>query len=34
MIQERNYAPGNAGYVFWYDLLAPILLIVLYVESG
>jgi hypothetical protein len=34
MIQERNYAPGNAGCGFWYDLLAPILLIVLYVESG
>ncbi len=34
MIRERNFAPGNAGYVFWYDLLTPILLIVLYVASG
>jgi Family of unknown function (DUF6790) len=34
MIQERNFAPGNAGYIFWYDVLAPILLIILYVVSG
>jgi Family of unknown function (DUF6790) len=34
MIQERNFAPGNAGYIFWYDVLAPILLISLYVVSG
>jgi hypothetical protein len=29
MVAERNFAPGNAGFIFWYDLLAPILLIVL-----
>jgi hypothetical protein len=30
MVAERNFAPGNAGYIFWYDIAAPILLIVLY----
>jgi hypothetical protein len=34
MVAERNFAPGNAGYIFWYDLLAPILLIVLYLATG
>lgn len=34
MIRERNFAPGNAGYVFWYDVLVPVLLIVLYDLSG
>jgi hypothetical protein len=34
MIRERNFARGNAGYIFWYDALAPILLIVLYVLSS
>jgi Family of unknown function (DUF6790) len=23
MIRERNFAPGNAGYIFWYDIFAP-----------
>jgi hypothetical protein len=27
---EHNLAPGNAGYVFWYDILAPAFLIVMY----
>jgi hypothetical protein len=31
MAAERNFAPGNAGYIFWYDIAAPALLIVLYV---
>jgi hypothetical protein len=34
MIRERNFAPGNAGYIFWYDVLAPILLITLYALTG
>ena len=31
MIAEHNFAPGNAGYIFWYDIAAPVLLIALYV---
>ena len=34
MIADRNRAPGNAGYVFWYDILAPIFLIALYVATA
>ena len=34
MIRDRNFAPGNAGYIFWYDILAPALLITLYVATG
>jgi hypothetical protein len=34
MLAEHNFAPGNAGYIFWYDLLAPILLILLYIATG
>jgi hypothetical protein len=34
MLAEHNLAPGNAGYIFWYDLLAPSLLIALYVATG
>ncbi|WP_235681170.1 DUF6790 family protein [Tomitella gaofuii] len=30
MVVERNFAPGNAGFIFWYDLAAPVLVIVLY----
>jgi hypothetical protein len=33
MVAERNFAPGNAGYIFWYDIGAPILLIVLYLVT-
>jgi hypothetical protein len=33
MIAERNFAPGNAGYVFWYDVLVPLFLIALYVAT-
>ena len=31
MLRDHNFAPGNAGYFFYYDIVAPILLIVLYV---
>jgi uncharacterized protein DUF6790 len=34
MLAERNFAPGNAGYIFWYDLLAPALLITLNNATG
>lgn len=34
MLAEHNFAPGNTDYIFWYDLLAPILLITLYVATG
>jgi len=30
MLAEHNFAPGNAGYIFWYDIAAPLLLIALY----
>jgi hypothetical protein len=33
MLAEQNFSPGNAGYVFWYDIAAPILLIVLYIAT-
>jgi hypothetical protein len=33
MIAEHNFAPGNAGYIFWYDILAPAFLIVMYVAT-
>jgi hypothetical protein len=34
MIRDHNFAPGNTGYVFWFDILAPVLLIVLYIATG
>jgi hypothetical protein len=34
MVAERNFAPGNAGYIFWFDIAAPMLLIVLYAVTG
>jgi hypothetical protein len=34
MLAEHNFSPGNAGYVFWYDVLVPIFLIALYIVSG
>ena len=33
MIAEHNFAPGNAGYIFWYDILAPAFLVVMYVAT-
>jgi hypothetical protein len=34
MIRERNFAPGNAGFIFWYDIGAPALLISFYAATG
>jgi hypothetical protein len=34
MMRDHNSAPGNAGYIFWYDLVAPLLLITLYISTG
>jgi hypothetical protein len=34
MVAERNFAPGNAGYIFWYDIVAPIGLIWLYAATA
>jgi hypothetical protein len=31
MVKHRNFAPGNAGVIFWYDILVPLFLIALYV---
>ena len=33
MLAEHNFAPGNAGCIFWYDILAPAFLIVMYVAT-
>jgi hypothetical protein len=33
MLAEHNFAPGNAGYIFWYDVLVPLLLIGLYIAT-
>jgi hypothetical protein len=33
MLAEHNFAPGNAGYIFWYDILAPLFLIALYIAT-
>ena len=33
MVRDRNFAAGNAGYIFWYDIIAPLLLIVLYIAT-
>jgi hypothetical protein len=27
MVEHNNFAPGNAGTIFWTDLLIPLLLI-------
>jgi len=29
MVKHKNFAPGNAGYIFWWDILYPAFLIVL-----
>ena len=31
MVRERNFSPGNAGFIFWYDILAPAAVICLFV---
>lgn len=33
MVVRRNFAPGNAGFVFYYDIVAPVLVIALYVAT-
>jgi hypothetical protein len=33
MLREHNFAPGNAGYIFWYDIVVPLSLIALYVVT-
>jgi hypothetical protein len=33
MVRDRNFSPGNAGYIFWYDVLVPLLLIGLYIAT-
>lgn len=30
MIREHNRAPGNAGFVFWFDVIAPLAVIALF----
>jgi hypothetical protein len=30
---HRNTAPGNAGFIFWFDVVAPLALIALYVAT-
>jgi hypothetical protein len=30
IVRSRSFAPGNAGFAFWWDLLLPALLITLY----
>lgn len=30
MVRDRNFAPGNAGFFFWYDIVVPLGLFVLY----
>jgi hypothetical protein len=32
-VRDRNMAPGNAGYIFWYDIIAPLLLVGLYIAT-
>ena len=34
MIHDHNFAPRNAGYVFWYDVLAPLALVVPYIATA
>jgi hypothetical protein len=33
-IRDRNFAPGNAGYMFWYDVVVPVGLIALSAVSA
>jgi hypothetical protein len=34
MVKDRNFAPGNAGFMFWYDIVVPAGLIALYVLTA
>ena len=31
MVAEKDFAPGNAGFIFYYDIIVPIYLVVLYI---
>jgi hypothetical protein len=33
MISEHNTAPGNAGFIFWFDVIAPPALIAPYLAT-
>lgn len=33
MVRDHDFAPGNAGYFFWYDVIVPLALIALYVVT-
>lgn len=33
MVREHNYNPGNAGVIFYYDLVVPLAVIALYVAA-
>lgn len=33
MVVEDNTSPGNAGFIFWFDIVAPLAVIALYVGS-
>ena len=33
MISEHDMAPGNAGLIFWFDVIAPPALIALYLAT-
>ncbi|WP_345418206.1 DUF6790 family protein [Actinomycetospora chlora] len=33
MVREHNVSPGNTGFIFWFDVLAPLGVIALYVAS-
>jgi hypothetical protein len=33
-LETGNFAPGNAGFMFWYDIVVPAGLIALYVLTA
>jgi hypothetical protein len=33
IVRQGNREAGNAGFILWYDVLAPLLVITLYVAS-
>jgi hypothetical protein len=33
MVREHNVSPGNTGFIFWFDVLAPLGVIALYIAS-
>lgn len=34
MVTEKNFSPGNAGFIFYYDIIVPIYLICLYILNS